>query len=114
MNGGGNQGGNQQGGGNDGAGGPGSHNDTGTGSHAGNTAPVPNAGSLKSRARGPINKAQSMPGSQTGFMPGKPGGTAKTQGTGGLKAAGPGEVDGIDHSDVPQEYRDQVKQYFQP
>jgi hypothetical protein len=96
----------------DGTGGPGSH-DTGTGSHVGKTDPI--AGdTLKSRARGPLNKGSGMPGSQTGFMPGKAGGTAKTQGTGGLKAAGPGEIDGVDKSDVPQEYRDQVKQYFNP
>jgi hypothetical protein len=97
-----------------GGGGPSSGHDTGGGSHGGKTGPVNNADTLKSRARGPLNKATSMPGTQTGTVPGKAGGTAKTQGTGGLKSAGPGEVDGVDHSDVPQEYRDQVKQYFQP
>ena len=67
-----------------------------------------------SSTRLPTLPRVSASGSQTGFMPGKSGGTAKTQGTGGLKAAGPGEVDGVDKSDVPQEYRDQVKQYFNP
>ena len=113
-NGNGNQNGNNNGNGQQQGGGPSSGHDTGGGAHGGNTAPVPNAGTMKSRARGPINKAQSMPGTQTGTVPGRAGGTAKVQGTGGLKAAGPGEVDGVDQSDVPQEYRDQVKQYFQP
>ena len=97
-----------------GGGGPSAGHNGGGGPHGGNTGPVNGADTLKSRARGPLNKATSMPGTQTGFVPGKAGGTAKTQGTGGLKAVGPGEVDGVDHSDVPQEYRDQVKQYFQP
>jgi hypothetical protein len=97
-----------------GAGGSGGGHDTGAGNHGGSTAPVPNANTLKSRARGPINKAQAMPGTQTGFVAGRAGGTAKTQGTAGIQSAGPSQVDGIDQSDVPQEYRDQVKQYFQP
>ncbi len=97
-----------------GPGGAGGGHDTGGGSHNGSTAPLPNANTLKSRARGPINKAQAMPGTQTGFVAGRAGGTAKTQGTAGVQSAGPSQVDGIDQSDVPQEYRDQVKQYFQP
>jgi hypothetical protein len=96
-----------------GSGPPGSHHDTGAGSHGGKTDPV-NADTMKSRAHGPINKGHAMPGSQTGTTPGKPGGTANTKGTGALKSAGPGEVDGVEHSDVPQEYRDQVRQYFNP
>ena len=36
------------------------------------------------------------------------------QGTGGLNVVGPSEVDGVEHSDVPEEYREQVRQYFQP
>lgn len=97
----------------DGQGGPGSHHDTGTGPHNGNTGPV-NAGTLKSRAKGPLNRAPGMPGSTTGWTAGKSGGTANVQGTGGLNAAGPSEVDGVEHSDVPEEYREQVRQYFQP
>ena len=31
-----------------------------------------------------------------------------------LCAAGPGEIDGVERSDVPEEYREQVRQYFQP
>ncbi len=98
----------------DGSSGGGHHHDTGTGPHDGKTEPVGAAGTLKSRAHGPMNRAPGMPGSNTGFTPGKTGGTANVQGTGALGAAGPSEVDGVDHSDVPEEYREQVRQYFQP
>ncbi len=100
--------------GGDGSSGGGHHHDTGTGSHAGTTEPVAGAGTLKSRAHGAMNRAPGMPGQTTGFTPGKTGGTANVQGTGALGAAGPSEVDGVDHSDVPEEYREQVRQYFQP
>jgi hypothetical protein len=98
----------------DGPGPGGHHHDTGTGPHDGQTQTLSAPGTLKSRAKGPMNRAPGMPGSTTGWTPGKTGGTANVQGTGGLTAAGPGEIDGVDHSDVPEEYREQVRQYFQP
>jgi hypothetical protein len=98
----------------DGSGGPGHHHDTGTGPHDGKTEPVGAAGTFRSRAHGPVNRAPGMPGSSTGWTPGKAGGTANVQGTGGLGAAAPSEIDGVEHSDVPEEYREQVRQYFQP
>jgi hypothetical protein len=55
-----------------------------------------------------------MPGTVTAYTAGKAGGTANTLGTGSLGVVGPGEVDGIENSDVPQEYREHVRQYFQP
>jgi hypothetical protein len=94
------------------SGGPGSH-DVGTGDHKGSTGTV-NADTLKSRAHGQLNKAQGMPGSITTTAQGRAGGTANVRGTGDLKVVGPSEVDGVERSDVPQEYRDQVRQYFQP
>lgn len=97
----------------DGPGSEGHHHDTGTGPHDGRTNPV-DADSLRSRAHGPISRAPGMPGTTTGWTPGKSGGTANVQGTGGLTAAAPNEIDGVDHSDVPKEYREQVRQYFQP
>jgi hypothetical protein len=100
--------------GGDGPGGASHHHDTGTGAHEGQTEAVPGAGTLKSRAHGSMNKASGMPGTTTGWTAGKAGGTANVQGTGALGAAGPGEVSGVDHSDVPEEYREQVRQYFQP
>ncbi len=97
----------------DGPGAGGHHHDTGTGPHNGHTGEV-DTGTLRSRARGPMSRAPGMPGSTTGWTPGKADGTANVRGTGALGAAGPGEIDGVDHSDVPEEYREQVRQYFQP
>jgi hypothetical protein len=97
----------------DGPGAGGHHHDTGTGPHNGHTGEL-DTGTLRSRARGPMSRAPGMPGSTTGWTPGKADGTANVRGTGALGAAGPGEIDGVDHSDVPEEYREQVRQYFQP
>jgi hypothetical protein len=97
----------------DSPGSPGHHHDTGTGSHIGRTGDV-DTGTLRSRARGPLNRAPGMPGATTGWTPGKADGTANVRGTGALGAAAPREIDGVDHSDVPEEYREQVRQYFQP
>jgi hypothetical protein len=94
-------------------GGPSSGHDTGSGDHAGQTGAVA-ADTLKSRAKGPMNKSTAMPGSVTVYSAGKAGGTANTRGTGDLRVVGPKEVDGVEKSDVPQEYREQVRQYFQP
>ena len=95
-----------------GAGGGGSH-DVGSGSHQGSTG-VLDAQTLKSRAHGAINKGQAMPGSVTMYTQGKAGGTANTRGSGDLRVVGPSEVDGVERSDVPEEYRENVRQYFQP
>jgi hypothetical protein len=108
---GGSNGGNNKGG-QKGTGGHGSH-DEGTVDHRGNSGVV-DANTLKSRAHGPLNKGQAMPGSITTFVPGKAGGTANTRGTGDLRVVGPSEVDGVERSDVPEEYREHVRQYFQP
>ena len=40
--------------------------------------------------------------------------TANQAGTGALGAAGPDQVGGVEHSEVPEEYREQVGRYFQP
>jgi hypothetical protein len=98
----------------DGRPGAGGHHDTGTGSHEGKTNPVEGAGNLKSRAHAPMNRGALMPGITTGWSAGKAGGTANAQGTGALGSVGPTEVDGVEQSDVPEEYREQIRQYFQP
>ena len=95
-----------------GAGNGGSH-DEGQGNHAGSTNPV-DAQTLKSRSQGKMNKGQAMPGSVTMYTQGKAGGTANTRGSGDLRVVGPSEVDGVERSDVPEEYRENVRQYFQP
>jgi hypothetical protein len=97
-----------------GKGGTGGSHDTGTGDHKGQTAPLTSADAMRAKARGPVNRTHAMPGSHGGYAPGRAGGTARVQGAGGLEAARPGEVDGVDKSDVPEEYREQVRQYFQP
>jgi hypothetical protein len=55
-----------------------------------------------------------MAGTTTGWTPGNSGATANVQGSGALGSVGPVEIDGVDRSDVPDEYREQVRQYFQP
>lgn len=97
----------------DGQGGAGSHHDVGTGDHTGKTNGV-DAQTLKSRAKGPMNRGPAMPGTVSTFSQGRGGGTATTRGTGDLRVVGPSEVDGVNKSDVPEEYRDQVRHYFQP
>jgi hypothetical protein len=99
--------------GNDGSGSAGSHHDTGTGDHAGATPALP-GGTLRSRAQGPMNRGAPMPGTITMWSEGKAGGAAVTPRTGDLKAAGATELDGVERSDVPTEYREQLRQYFQP
>jgi hypothetical protein len=94
--------------------GSGGSHDVGGGDHgAGSHGPV-DADTLRSRAHGRLNKGSAMPGTVTGLVPGHAGGTANVRGTGELRTVGPHEVDGVDHSDVPEEYREQVRQYFQP
>jgi hypothetical protein len=97
----------------DGDGQPGHHEDTGTGDHKGQTGVV-EGGGVKARATGRINKGKPMPGMVMGRTAGKAGETANVQGTGALGAAAPEEVGGVDRSDVPEEYREQVGRYFQP
>ncbi len=95
------------------AGGKGGRDDKGTGDHAGASAPL-DGETMRARAHAKLRKAPGLPGAVTTFTTGKAGGTANARGTGDLGAVGPGEVDGVEHSDVPQEYREQVRQYFQP
>jgi hypothetical protein len=96
------------------AGGPGSH-DTGTGSHEGHTDKV-DGDPLKARVKGPMNASRAMPGAVTTFAPGHAGGVAGVAQTGDLALgrAGAKEIDGVEKNDVPEEYRDQVRQNFQP
>jgi hypothetical protein len=95
-----------------GAGAGGSH-DNGTASHEGRTDRV-EADAWKARAKGPMNASRAMPGAVTTFAPGRAGGTAIVPSTGDLATAAAKEVDGVEKSDVPEEYRDQVRQYFRP
>ena len=72
------------------------------------------AQTMTSRAHGPLSKGQAMPGTVNTFVPGKTGGTANVRGTGDLRIVGPSEIDGVERSEVTEEYREHVRQYFQP
>jgi hypothetical protein len=105
----------QVGGGNasgDGAGGGGGH-DFGTGSHAGTTAKL-DGETFRSRAQAHLNAAAGMPSAVTTFSPGRPGDVATALTTGDLRAVGSGQLESVEKSDVPEEYRDHVRQYFNP
>lgn len=97
----------------DGSGGPGSKKDFGTGDHKGNTAKLDTKG-LRSKANGKMNAGAPMQGSTMGRAPSRPGETANQAGTGALGQAGPSELGGVEGSEVPEEYREQVGRYFQP
>jgi len=97
----------------DGSGGPGSKKDYGTGDHKGNTAKL-DGKSLRSKAGTKINPGAPMQGSTLGRAPSRPGETANQAGSGALGQAGPSELGGVEGSEVPEEYREQVGRYFQP
>jgi hypothetical protein len=97
----------------DGEGQPGHTEGEGPGTHHGVTGVI-EGGKVQAKAGAKINKGRPMPGVVMGRTTGKAGETANVLGTGALGDAAPGEVGGVDHSDVPEEYREQVGRYFQP
>jgi hypothetical protein len=99
--------------GDEGSGGPGSHHDEGTGDHTGTTSKVEGK-ELRSKATGKLNAGAPMKGSTLGRAPSRPGETANQAGTGALGQAAPSELGGVEGSEVPEEYREQVGRYFQP
>jgi len=96
-----------------GQGSPGHSEGGGPGDHKGQTGVV-EGGELKAHAAARINKGKPMPGVVMGRSAGRPGDTANIVGQGALGSAAPGELGGIERSDVPEEYREQVGRYFQP
>ena len=97
----------------DGSGGPGSHHDTGSGDHAGSTPEV--AGKeLRAKADAHMQAGAPMHGATLGRAPARAGETANQLGTGSLGSAQQTEVGAVDHSDIPEEYREQVGRYFEP
>ncbi|AUX47206.1 hypothetical protein SOCE26_087180 [Sorangium cellulosum] len=85
----------------------------GPGSHEGQTGAVA-GGELRSRAGARLNQGKPMPGIVTGRTAGRAGETANVQGEGALGVVGPQEIGGVERSDIPEEYREQVGRYFQP
>jgi len=96
-----------------GMGGPGSHHDTGRGDHEGNTGEVDGEG-FRARAGGKLNPGAPMPGVVTGRGKGKAGESANVRGIDGIGEAAPGEVGGVERSEIPEEYREQIGRYFSP
>ena len=85
----------------------------GPGSHAGVTGAV-EGGDIRARAATRMSKGRPMPGVVTGRTAGKVGETANVQGQGALGGAAATEIGGVERSDVPEAYREQVGRYFQP
>jgi hypothetical protein len=99
-----------------GAGGPAMAGHTeggGPGSHDGRTGAV-EGGEMRARATGRMNAGTPMPGVVMGRTAGRAGETANERGVGVVGAAAPGEIGGVERSDVPEEYREHVGRYFQP
>jgi hypothetical protein len=92
---------------------PGHSEGGGPGDHKGQTGVI-EGGDLRAHAAAKINKGKPMPGMVMGRSAGRAGDTANLVGEGALGNAGPGEIGGIERSDVPEEYREQVGRYFQP
>lgn len=102
-----------QGGDTKGQGGPGSKRDTGQGDHQGETKSVPGK-ELRSKANAKVNPGAPMQGGTLGRAPARAGETANRAGTGALGDVAPEELSGVERSELPQEYREQVGRYFQP
>lgn len=81
--------------------------------HKGVTGVIDGDG-VRARANAKLGKGKPMPGITQGRAAGRPGDTANLKGEGGIGAAAPDEVGGIERSDVPEEYREQVGRYFKP
>ncbi|KYF66329.1 hypothetical protein [Sorangium cellulosum] len=92
---------------------PGHSEGGGPGSHDGQTGAIA-GGELRSRASARLNPGRPMPGIVMGRTAGRAGDTANVQGEGALGVVGPQEIGGVERSDVPEEYREQVGRYFQP
>ncbi|WP_437936227.1 hypothetical protein [Sorangium sp. So ce341] len=92
---------------------PGRSEGGGPGSHEGQTGAIA-GGELRSRADARVNPGRPMPGIVIGRTAGRAGDTANVQGEGALGVVGPQEIGGVERSDVPEEYREQVGRYFQP
>ncbi len=96
-----------------GQGGPGTKHDNAAGQHDGKTDAVTGKG-LRAKANARLLPGAPMHGSSLGRAPARAGESANQAGTGVLGQVGPDEVSGVQRSEVPEEYREQVGRYFQP
>jgi len=75
----------------------------------------PVAGSaFRAHASATLGSGAPLPEATVGRAPSAPGETANRKGQGALGKVGPDEIGAVSHSDVPEEYREQVGRYFQP
>ncbi len=81
--------------------------------HGGQTAVVEGPG-IRSKADAHLGGGAPMPGMVLGRTAGRAGETANSRGEGAIGNAAPSELDGIERSDVPEEYREQIGRYFRP
>ena len=95
------------------AGGPGSKKDKGKGDHKGET-PKLSGKELRSKAQAKVNPGAPLHGTTLGRSAARPGETANRAGKGALGRVAPSEMSGVERSEVPEEYREQVGRYFQP
>ncbi|MCA9627914.1 MAG: hypothetical protein KC766_09615 [Myxococcales bacterium] len=97
-----------------GKGGPGSDHDEGEGDHEGSTDRV-EGGDLRSKAGTKWNKGGGLHGATLGRSSSSGAGeTANQKGSGALGKVAPQEIGGVERSEVPEEYREQVGRYFEP
>ncbi len=97
-----------------GKGGPGSKKDEGAGEHSGTGERV-EGGQLRSKANAKWNAGGGLHGATLGRSGSKGGGeTANQKGSGALGQVAPQEIGGVERSEVPEEYREQVGRYFEP
>lgn len=84
------------------------------GAHAGETDRVRRESDLQARVRGPMQAGAPMPGGTSMLGTGTPGGVSRVMRSGALERAATDELQGVDRSDIPTDYRAQVRTYFQP
>lgn len=97
------------------AGGRGSDHDRGRGEHVGKTDAIEGDG-LVARARGRLGARAPLPDGPVamGRAEARPGETAGVAPKGAAAPARADELGGVERSDVPEEYREQVGRYFHP
>lgn len=93
--------------------GKGGTEDKGTGDHKGQSKDV-KGDELRARANAKVDGKAPTAGITIGRTGGRAGDTANVRGSGAIGQVGPSETSGVDKSEVPEEYREQVGRYFQP
>jgi hypothetical protein len=92
---------------------PGSHHDSGSGDHSGQSQAVTGP-ELRSKANVQRSGVGPMHAATLGRAPARPGDTANQRGSGSLGSVAPGEIGAVEQSEVPEEYREHVGRYFEP